>query len=83
LHCDDPQRLIAQAAAAVVPGGLVFVIHWRYHSATPRGPSLEIRPQPEQIVAWAKQAADLTPRGPVLDLPPWHYGLVFARPTHG
>jgi SAM-dependent methyltransferase len=79
LHGEEPERLLAHAAAAVRPGGLVLVIHWRYDPATPRGPSMEIRPRPEQIVEWALRTGKLRWDGLVLDLPPWHYGLRFVR----
>ncbi len=84
LHGEDPVRLLAQAARVVRPGGLVLVIHWRYDPRTPRGPSMGIRPKPEQILAWAKETGILAPTGPVIDLPPWHYGLRFQRknPPH-
>jgi SAM-dependent methyltransferase len=75
LHCEEPVRLLAEAARAVRPGGAVLVIHWRYDPATPRGPSMEIRPRPEQIVGWARETGLLKVKGPVIDLPPWHYGL--------
>jgi SAM-dependent methyltransferase len=55
LHCEEPVRLLAEAARVVRPGGAVMVIHWRWDPATPRGPNLEIRPRPEQIVGWAKE----------------------------
>jgi SAM-dependent methyltransferase len=70
LHCEQPIRLLKHAAAA---GREVLVTHWRY-GETPRGPSLDIRPKPEQIISWAK-AAGLEPIGETIDLPPWHYGL--------
>lgn len=76
LHCDEPVRLLRHAADAVRPRGHVLVIHWRY-GATPRGPSLEIRPRPEQIVAWAQKTGRLEVEGDAIDLPPWHYGLRF------
>lgn len=76
LHCDEPVRLFHHAAKAVRPGGHVLVIHWRY-GATPRGPSLEIRPRPEQIVAWAGDTGRLEVESDAIDLPPWHYGLRF------
>jgi SAM-dependent methyltransferase len=79
LHCHDPGRLIAHATDALRPGGLVLIIHWRYDSATPRGPALDIRPQPGQIVRWAEQGGRLEWSGESIDLPPWHYGLVFKR----
>ncbi len=79
LHCEEPVRLLTEAAHAVCPGGFVHVIHWRHDPATPRGPSMEIRPRPEQIVEWAKRAGLVARPNPVLDLPPWHYGICFER----
>lgn len=79
LHCEQPTRLLAEAACAVRPGGWVLVIHWRHDPATPRGPSMEIRPRPKQILDWAQQTALLNPHGSMLDLPPWHYGFRFQR----
>ncbi len=79
LHGEEPVRLLAEAARAVKPGGTVLVIHWRHDPATPRGPSLDIRPRPEQIREWAARSGQLETAGPVLDLPPWHYGLQLRR----
>jgi SAM-dependent methyltransferase len=83
LHCDEPVALLHHAVDAVCPGGHVLVIHWRYVD-TPRGPSLDIRPRPEQIAAWAQQTGRLVAEGDAIDLPPWHYGWRFrvlsARP---
>jgi SAM-dependent methyltransferase len=73
LHCEQPKRLLRQAADALKLGGVVCVIHWR-HGETPRGPSLDIRPRPEQIIQWAEEAG-LASDGEVVDLPPWHFGL--------
>ena len=79
LHCEEPMRLLTEAARAVRPGGWVLVIHWRCDPATPRGPALDIRPRPERVIEWAAQTGWLEPAGPVLDLPPWHYGLRLKR----
>lgn len=73
LHCEHPIKLLRQAAAA---GKDVLVIHWRY-GETPRGPSLDIRPRPEQIIEWAEEAG-LEPIDDIIDLPPWHYGVCFC-----
>lgn len=73
LHCEQPVVLLRHAANVLHTDGHVLVIHWRFRD-TPRGPSLNIRPKPEQIVEWAKEA-DLEPIGDVIDLPPWHYGI--------
>lgn len=43
------------AVRVVIDGGAVAVIHWRDDIATPRGPSRDIRPSRERIVAWAHQ----------------------------
>lgn len=77
LHCDEPVRLLWLAAEAVRPGGHVLVIHWKY-GETPRGPSLDIRPRPQQIAQWAREAG-LHPVGEMIDLPPWHYGWRFRH----
>ena len=79
LHGEGPVRLLAEAARILRAGGHVLVIHWRYDRATPRGPDLAIRPRSEQIIAWAGRTGALSLDGPVLDLPPWHYGLRLQR----
>lgn len=81
LHCEQPIDLLRHAAQSLLAGGEVLAIHWRYGD-TPRGPSLDVRPRPEQIVAWAG-AAGLEPLGEVIDLPPWHFGLRFSLPSRG
>jgi hypothetical protein len=73
LHCENPGILLGHASNALRPRGEVLVIHWR-HGETPRGPSLDIRPKPEQIVQWASEAG-LQPACDTIDLPPWHFGL--------
>jgi SAM-dependent methyltransferase len=79
LHCEQPVRLLTEAGRAVRPGGWVLVIHWRHDPATPRGPAMEIRPRPEQILDWAEQTKLLEPASPILDLPPWHHGVRLKR----
>jgi len=79
LHCEEPVRLLREAARVVKLGGAVLVIHWRYDSSTPRGPSMDIRPQPEQIIEWANHSGLTAACGAALDLPPWHYGMTFHK----
>lgn len=79
LHGDEPLRILNEAARVVRSGGFVFIIHWRYDTTTPRGPSMEIRPRPEQITDWAHQTKLFAPEGSIIDLPPWHYGMRLRR----
>lgn len=79
LHAEEPVSLLRAARDVVRPGGVIAVIHWRSDIATPRGPSLAIRPTPAQILDWAHTAGGLTAPAAPLDLPPWHYGLKFLR----
>lgn len=79
LHAEEPVALLRAASKVLRPGGFVAVIHWRSDVPTPRGPPLEIRPQPTQIMAWAAEAGGLVVDRPALSLPPWHFGLKLRR----
>lgn len=79
LHGEEPVRLLAETARCLRPGGSLFAIHWRWDPATPRGPSLDIRPRPEQIIAWSERTRLLRPVGSTTDLLPWHFGVVLRR----
>lgn len=74
LHTDDPVELLREAGRNVRPSGRVGVIHWNYDPETPRGPPMVIRPRPQDCARWA-EAAGLK-CGPLIDLPPYHYGFV-------
>ncbi len=70
--------LLREAYRVLTPGGVLGVMHWNHDPATPRGPALDIRPKPEQCRDWAVAAGFESLEG-VIDLPPYHYGLVFRR----
>lgn len=78
LHCEDPVAWLRQSMQPVRAGGWIWVIHWRHDPATPRGPSMSIRPKPEQVREWA-EVAGLRMAGGLIDLPSWHYGWRFVR----
>lgn len=78
LHAEEPLRLLGEAYRVLAPGGIVGVIHWNYDPSTPRGPSMDIRPRSDACRRWT-QAAGLE-LGPLIDLPPYHYGFTGTKP---
>lgn len=79
LHAERPEVLLGEAWRILAPGGLLGIIHWNHDPTTPRGPSLAIRPRPEQCRPWAEQAGFRLVAPGVIELPPHHYGMVFSR----
>lgn len=80
LHLEVPLALLREAHRNLAPGGTLSVIHWRSDMPTPRGPSLAIRPTPEQCAAWIGEAGFRELR--TVDLQsscPYHFGLVARR----
>lgn len=79
LHTEHPELLLNEASRILTPNGRLAIIHWNYDATTPRGPSMEIRPRPEQCRAWAEAAGfELQPPG-LIELPPYHCGLLFNK----
>lgn len=76
LHCEEPVNLLKNAYEILNDNGRIGIIHWKYEN-TPRGPSMEIRPKPEMIVNWAVKAGFILKKQ--VELPPYHYGLVFVK----
>lgn len=74
LHTENPQTLLGEAARILAPGGALAIMHWNYDPETPRGPSMDIRPRPDDCHRWVKKAGFLK-IGPLIHLPPWHYGF--------
>lgn len=80
LHLEQPVALLQEAHRVLHDGGMLFVMHWRSDIPTPRGPSLAIRPRPEQCQTWLQEAGfqniewvDLQP------CCPYHFGLIARR----
>lgn len=78
LHAETPENLLQEAGRILMPGGRLAVIHWNYDSSTPRGPSMSIRPRPDDCRRWLIEA-DFDTAGRIIDLPPYHYGLLAAK----
>jgi SAM-dependent methyltransferase len=78
LHAESPALLLREAWRVLSPDGKLGMMHWNYDPATPRGPSMEIRPRPEECRKWAEQIGfHFVER---VDLPPYHWGMVMVRP---
>lgn len=74
LHAEEPLKILAEAKRILTAKGKVSVMHWNYDSTTPRGPSMDIRPRPQQCQNWLIEAG-FTLEGTIIPLPPYHYGL--------
>ncbi|WP_417732977.1 class I SAM-dependent methyltransferase [Rosistilla oblonga] len=79
LHIESPSVLLAEAHRVIRRGGTLALIHWRDDVATPRGPSMNIRPSLTQCQAWAEQVGFQFASTPVLEGSPWHWGLRMTR----
>jgi ubiquinone/menaquinone biosynthesis C-methylase UbiE len=79
LHAEERDALLAEAHRILTPGGRLAVTHWNPDPATPRGPSMEIRPRPEDCRRWMSEVG-FRVDSEIIDLPPWHYGM-FAVPV--
>lgn len=77
LHLENPVALLLEANRVLKNGGKVGIIHWNHDSATPRGPSMDIRPKPEDCIRWAEQAGFIRPMR--VELKPYHYGVVLLK----
>lgn len=80
LHVEAPVALLKETCRILAPGGLAAIVHWIHDPSTPRGPSLEIRPKPEQCEKWANVAGLQLVRHEPLNCCSYHYGLVVQRP---
>ena len=79
LHCEQPEILLREAHRVLASGGSLGIMHWNHDPSTPRGPSMEIRPRPEQCRDWALAAGfELTEPG-IVSLPPYHYGMLLRK----
>lgn len=82
---DDHERFVQEVYQTVRPGGRFVIVNWhdRPRAETtiggePRGPPTELRMTPESTIEVVTHTAGFELEQQV-DLPPYHYGLVFER----
>jgi SAM-dependent methyltransferase len=78
LHAEDAMGLLREAFRVLRAGGILAIVHWIHDAETPRGPSLDIRPRPEQCMRWAR-AVGFEVDTTTISLPPHHYGLLARK----
>jgi SAM-dependent methyltransferase len=78
LHAERPHVLLSEAGRVLRLDGRLGIMHWNYGD-TPRGPSMDIRPHPRQCRDWAIHAGFGLLSPGIIDLPPYHYGMVLAK----
>ncbi|MBZ0280774.1 MAG: class I SAM-dependent methyltransferase [Anaerolineae bacterium] len=80
LHLEQPLVLLQEAHRVLHDGGMLFIMHWRSDIPTPRGPSLAIRPRPEQCKAWLEEAGFQNVEWVNMQYCcPYHFGLIARR----
>lgn len=78
LHAEAPDLLLAEAFRILHGDGTLGIMHWNYDPMTPRGPSMDIRPKPEECAALAENTGFvIVPT--LVDLPPYHYGILAKK----
>jgi SAM-dependent methyltransferase len=82
---ETPETFVEDVAAVLTDGGRFVVVNWsdRPREATtvagePRGPPTDLRLAPDETRAIVDGAADVT-LSRHIELPPYHYALVFDR----
>lgn len=77
LHAENPENLLKEAYRILRRGGRLGIVHWNYDETVTMGPSMDIRPKPEQCRQWAETVGFNFHYQ--VDLKPYHYGIVMRR----
>jgi len=78
LHAEESEDILKEAFRILKRTGKVGVIHWNYDSSTPRGPSMSIRPKPEELNSLLiKNGFSIIKYH--INLPPYHYGILAQK----
>ena len=78
LHSPERTQILAEASRILRMSGRVAMIHWRKDIPTPRGPSVELRPDPPAIMD-SIVGIGLFPFGDSGILEPYHWGMQLRK----
>jgi ubiquinone/menaquinone biosynthesis C-methylase UbiE len=78
LHSIDKHLMLREASRILKKSGIVAIIHWRKDIETPRGPSLESRPDQATILDSVADL-DLQFKGNSRILEPYHWGIQLIK----
>ncbi len=78
LHAEKADDILNETYRILRKNGRVGVIHWNYDPDTPRGPSMSIRPKPEELKnLLIKNGFSIIKDN--VNLPPYHYGILAEK----
>lgn len=78
LHAERSTDILGEAYRILKKNGKIGIIHWKYDSNTPRGPSMKIRPKPEDLKdILIKCGFNILKHN--INLPPYHYGILAQK----
>jgi SAM-dependent methyltransferase len=78
LHFDKRRAMLEEASRILKRSGVVAIIHWRKDIETPRGPSVQMRPDKDTILG-SINGLDLHFNGNSKILEPYHWGIQLIK----
>ena len=77
LHGEYAENLLKESWRILKINSILGIIHWNYDPNTPRGPPIDIRKKPEELIKIAKSIGFSNPK--TYDLKPFHFGIKFTK----
>ncbi len=82
LHSNEKDLLLREASRILKLNGRVAMIHWRKDMDTPRGPSVESRPD-QRVILCSARGLNLLFKGDSRILEPYHWGMQLQKGGNG
>ena len=78
LHAEESINILEETFRILKKEGRVGVIHWNYDPGTSRGPSMSIRPKPDELKNMLTEAGFSILKHNI-NLPPYHNGILAKK----